>query len=1018
MLLGLLGLPRLTSARVSSGDDGSSRRTRADKGAASELHQAQGVETTVEQAEAARLLAEIDDLYKRGEYASALTAARRAVAQHERTFGRESLEVAAALHQVAKAQRKLGAFEQALSTYQRSLAIREAELGADHVLVAESLYSMAVVLEKRGEFDEALQRYDRALSITLRTQQDEPMLRAQALNNQGLAERKLGAYDKAEAHLQEALAIVEDELGPDHEDVHYPVNNLGGLYRAKGEHERAEACYLRALSIIETRLGPRHVEILETLNGLANVYLDKKQYEQALPLYERALDIITEAFGPKHHRIAVPLYTLALIDMAQGEYESALVRHQRTLAIRRAHLPPEHPAISLSLISISQIHMLEGQYEDSIALQEEALRSFEVTLGNNHPDVAKALEQLALSHWALGQHARTTDFFERAISLRETHFRLTMDLDTPQAKRLFLANISGRLSDVIAYAVDAGANPALPPAERERATRVALLMLLQHKGRVLDSIASAVLSLRRDLDADAERVLERYRNNRTRYATLMLRKPETVDSDSYIASIQQIEKEAESLEREIEAYGAELQGQATPISVGAVQGTLPDGAALVEWARYRPREHHVTDAEQRLGPPRYAACIIARGTAPVWVDLGPAERIDSLVAQWRVQLLTNAATVDETARALGERIMDPLQRYLQGIDELYVSPDGALNLIPFAALRDEEGHYLLERYRVHYHTSGRDRLRQQNDAPARSEPMIVANPLYDLPGNTRRHDFMPLDHVIKEAREVAQRYAKPTVLIGADATEHALKQVRGPAVLHIATHGYFGPLRCDEQLEGTERGLVPALESGLALAGANGCRGLAAVDSDRSVEDGLLTALELASLDLVGTELAVLSACDTAVGATEIHDRWGTPTGQADGVYGLRRALTLAGAETQLMTLWKVDDRAARQIMQAFYEYLGDGVPRSEALRQAQLGMLQQEGVSIRDWAPYIMMGADGPMVDARPVGRRGEQGAERGRDGCGCQGDPGGRDDTYMWLWACLIAGLRGLKLRRAWRV
>src|SRR5262249_51467508 len=176
--------------------------------------------------------------------------------------------------------------------------------------------------------------------------------------------------------------------------------------------------------------------------------------------------------------------------------------------------------------------------------------------------------------------------------------------------------------------------------------------------------------------------------------------------------------------------------------------------------------------------------------------------------------------------------------------------------------------------------------------------------------------------------------------MGAEATESAVKALHGPPVLHIATHGFFLPdqpeLRAPSS--GDMRGGTlafgglgrpgvyaenPLLRSGLVFAGVN--------QGKSGNDDGVLTALEASQLDLYGTKLVVLSACETGVGET--------PSG--DGVYGLRRALVMAGAETQVMSLWKVDDAATREQMEAYYAGLLKGVGRSEALRQTQLAMLR-----------------------------------------------------------------------------
>ncbi len=200
----------------------------------------------------------------------------------------------------------------------------------------------------------------------------------------------------------------------------------------------------------------------------------------------------------------------------------------------------------------------------------------------------------------------------------------------------------------------------------------------------------------------------------------------------------------------------------------------------------------------------------------------------------------------------------------------------------------------------------------------------------------------------------------PRVLTGAMATEHAVKQVHGPRLLHIATHGFFldaartttaGDSRMLVHESSATDAANPALEnpllrSGLAFAGANR-------RDDGAGDDGILTALELTAIDLWGTRLAVLSACETGVGEPR----------RGDGVYGLRRALVMAGAESQLMTLWQVSDRATRDLMTSYYEKLAHGRGRADALRDVQLEMLRQPARRHPYyWGSFILSGAAGPL--------------------------------------------------------
>ncbi len=321
------------------------------------------------------------------------------------------------------------------------------------------------------------------------------------------------------------------------------------------------------------------------------------------------------------------------------------------------------------------------------------------------------------------------------------------------------------------------------------------------------------------------------------------------------------------------------------------------------------------------------------------------------------------AETKATARILDKLVMEPIREKLGNAKHILLSPDSQLNLIPFAALVDENDQYLVENYTITYLTSGRDLIRLDLDFPTKQPPILVAVPKYDEPGkpnseqlasnnnrssNQRSPDienleFHPLIGTKFEAEAIAPMLnVKP--LMGLEATENAIKQVKSPEILHIATHGFFledveTPPPSDLSRGGfildSEFGLQaqqaqpvvplenPLLRSGIALAGAN--------IRESGTEDGIMTALEIANLNLAGTKLVVLSACDTGVGEVNV----------GEGVYGLRRALGLAGSESQVISLWKVDDSSTKDLAIAYYErVLNNQEGRSEALRQVQLGML------------------------------------------------------------------------------
>jgi CHAT domain-containing protein len=215
--------------------------------------------------------------------------------------------------------------------------------------------------------------------------------------------------------------------------------------------------------------------------------------------------------------------------------------------------------------------------------------------------------------------------------------------------------------------------------------------------------------------------------------------------------------------------------------------------------------------------------------------------------------------------------------------------------------------------------------------------------------------FAPLTGAAQEARVIQVLFPEAQVLTGTQATKSALQRLIAPRILHIATHGFFLQDASAETSRnasgpGARSGQVtafkieePLLRSGLALAGANLNRG----GSSRGRE-GILTALEASNLNLWGTKLVTLSACETGVGEVK----------NGEGVYGLRRAFFLAGTETLVMSLWPVSDRVTREMMTAYYTGLKRGLGRGEALRHAELAMLKRKDRQHPFyWASFIQSG-------------------------------------------------------------
>jgi CHAT domain-containing protein len=469
------------------------------------------------------------------------------------------------------------------------------------------------------------------------------------------------------------------------------------------------------------------------------------------------------------------------------------------------------------------------------------------------------------------------------------------------------------------------------------AASLAALVLLQRKGRVLDSMADVFAAVRQRVADPEDRILMDHLNDTTsQLARLALNRTDTASPRHGEPSLAQLEARKEQLEATLSEHSAEFRAQIQPVTLEAVQAAMPDDAALLEFAVFRRFDPTAERNAEAYGPAHYAAYVVRKHAAPTGVDLGMVADIDRLIGGFRNALRDPRIDVTAPARALDERVMRPLQKSLDGATRLLISPDGDLNLVPFEALIDAQGRYLLDRYATSYLTSGRDLLRMQVPRAIPGQPVIVADPRFGEPAavgsgaaqasavEARRSVtngavlsglyFAPLPGSAAEARTIKALFPDATLLLGGRATKASVEKVKAPSILHIASHGFF--LNDDGGRSSVAQN--PLLRSGLALAGGNVAQG-----------DGILTALEASGLDLWGTKLVTLSACDTGVG--EIRNQ--------EGVYGLRRAFVLAGAETLVMSLWPVSDYIARDAMVGYYTRLRTGLGRGDALRQAKVAI-------------------------------------------------------------------------------
>jgi CHAT domain-containing protein len=592
------------------------------------------------------------------------------------------------------------------------------------------------------------------------------------------------------------------------------------------------------------------------------------------------------------------------------------------------------------------------------------------------------LRQLAYTRADRDELGAAVALLARAAAIEEAQYSRALAQGSEEQKDDWAGLIAGRGAATLAFHARYG-------AADPRATRLALTTLLRARGRVLDAVTDLVGRLRRRGGAPDMALLQRWTRLLAEesgwYVNLLSQAPPTRRPTARDPDFDRIRVAREDVEREIARRIGDVPADTgSLVDVAQVQATLPKDCVLLEFSEVASMDFRsFGDLFERPGERSYGVFLLAPAGEPTWVRLGEAGTIDAAVDVLCAAWGRGAAEWRGAARRVDELLIEPLRSSLEGAGHVLIVPTGTLCRVPFAALVDQHGRYEIERYTFTYLTTGRDLVRPMTTRADRSPPLIVAGPDFEQ-GNAEPEQslarvrgrgpgpFPPLPGAVEEGQMLVARIPGSVLRTGASASKLSIANVRGPSILHVASHGFYQPDTRDrfERLFDEFPGAAlpsPLLRSGIALAGAN------------RYGDGLLTALEICGLDLGGTELVTLSACETGLGDVSSFE----------GVYGFRRSFFLAGAESLLVSLFPVPDDATQRVMKAFYERLLSGATRAGALRDAQLAVLgyreavpptgDEQSEALRDvyasaaraneerhpqdWAGFILMGDWGPLV-------------------------------------------------------
>ena len=941
-----------------------------------------------ESLEAARILDLLAESMRRGGKGGApeaVASCERALRIKERTLGRDHPEVAASLVQIGFLRYVNGAQGPARNALERALEIRERSLGPDHPDVAATLLPLAALATDAGDHPKALELFERAFRIRETAFGPSSVEVAECLDAIGAVLYRSGDFVTAVEKHERALAIWEANVAPNHPKIANCLNNLGGVLYETGDYDGSLSCARRAWKLRKETLGPQHELVATSLMNIGTCLAAQGHPMEARRQFEQAIGIREKRFGSTSPEVGRALTRFGLTYLQENDFTHAEPALERAVSNLEQGLSSGHPDLADALAALATVRAANGDRASAEAMYERAIDIREKALGPRHPDVGLVLTQYARVLEGRGETSRAIEVALRAEDISREHLRLTT---RSLAERHALAYAAARPSGARIALAAVLAHP------RTDASRVRDVWdsLIRGRTLVFDEMVARNRASTGSADRETQLVLERLNASRRRLANLLVAGPRGARPDQYRDLVERTREEVERAEREMSARGTDVreEQERSKIGIREVAASLPSDAALVAYA--------VCGDSARL---TYAALILKHGRdEPRAVSIGSVSRVNALVSRWLGDLQAppsgsrSARTRESRTRRSGEdlrrAIWDPVAAELGDTRRVFVVPEGQTNLVSFAALPVGADRYLIETgHTFHYLTAERD---VAAPAPARagSTLLILGDPAFDAtrlseapskkargPATRGASDcldfgslrFERLPHSIREVQDVSaiwNRAGSSLVLTRGRATESAFKsKAPGRDVLHLATHGFFLGDECAAEPHGargiggsisvtsparakTAPGHNPLQLSGLALAGAN-----QRASSTLEEDDGILTAEEIASLDLAGVEWAVLSACDTGRGRIQV----------GEGVMGLRRAFLVAGARTVVMSLWAVEDEDARVWMKALYEErVARGIDTADAVTQASLRMLRERRAQARStdsvhWAAFVAAG-------------------------------------------------------------
>jgi CHAT domain-containing protein/Flp pilus assembly protein TadD len=818
-----------------------------------------------------------------------------------------------------------GDYKTAKSLYRKATAIFKIKYGEKSQQYAVSLNNLARLYDVTGEFSPAESLYIEALKINKELSGEQNQEYAKTLDNLGVLYHEMGNYSLAEKFHLKALAIRRKVLGEENPEYAFSLNNLAALYYFLGNYSAAEPLFRQALSITKKRLGEKHPDYATGLGNLARVYAAINDYDKAESLTKEELKIKKEILGENNPSYALALDNLATLyySMNKGPITGQL--YKEALAIRKKTLGTEHLDYASSLMNLGLYNASIGNDATADSLYKEALIIRRKNLGEGHSDYIQTLKYQSDLYQLMGNYSAANELTLNILAKQKLLLINKLDFLSEKELLEYLKQIESIFTSPYIL---------LRHYYSPELMRAAYTSHLLLKGISIQNTNSLANQMWQSKDSLLVKLWNDYKSNK-----LLLNKMLTLPITKRIINIDSLNNITNQQEKELLRQSAAFRDMKDKLNTTwqDVRNNLLSNEAAVEFVRFHNLKNEITTPDTVY----YAAMLVRpHDTVPVFIKLFDEGKLKSALNDFAYKATEqNSGSKIDNKRNIKINIYNlvwqPLEPYLPKTTTIYFAPDGLLHNLAFAAISYKKGSLLCDKYNLVQLTSTRQVIIKEINTRGPSSIALFGGINYDKQNTdtsisvsadpysyvyqqNRSGDldsFAYLPNTLKEIggikRNMELKQKKVSFYIGDKATEAAFRNMGGassPEVIHLATHGFALPDNSKQKINGNTFKISdnPLLRTGLVMAGGNkGWKGKSQLDED----DGILTALEITSVPLQNTQLAVLSACETGIGEFR----------GSEGVFGLQRAFKIAGVNYIMASLWQVPDKETNEFMNYFY---------------------------------------------------------------------------------------------------